>query len=168
MRTVPFHIRGIRDDDRAWIHDFIRERWGSSIVVTRGIVHHPDSLPGLIAENSGKPCGLITYRIEGKKCEVVTLDSLLEAQGIGSALIDAVREAASMAQCVSLWLITTNDNVKAIHFYQKRGFRIVAVHENAIALSRTLKPEIPLIGIDGIPIRDEIEMELTLDNARRV
>ena len=45
-----------------------------------------------------------------------------------------------------------------------RGFRTVAVHSDAVSESRKLKPEIPEIGIDGIPIRDEIEMELRLDS----
>ena len=39
---------------------------------------------------------------------------------------------------------------------------MVAVHRNAIEESRKLKPEIPLTGIDGLPIRDEIELELLL------
>ena len=49
-----------------------------------------------------------------------------------------------------------------MRFYQKRGFVLVAVHRNALAESRRLKPEIPLIGIDDIPLRDEIELEMEL------
>ncbi|HEX7715028.1 MAG TPA: GNAT family N-acetyltransferase, partial [Bacillota bacterium] len=64
--------------------------------------------------------------------------------------------------CQRLWLITTNDNLAAIRFYQLRGFVLVALHRDAIAQSRKLKPEIPLRGIDGIPIRDEIELEVVL------
>ena len=54
----------------------------------------------------------------------------------------------------------SNDNPPALRFYQKRGFALVAVHANAVERSRQIKPEIPLIGRGGIPIRDEIELEL--------
>jgi ribosomal protein S18 acetylase RimI-like enzyme len=60
-----------------------------------------------------------------------------------------------------------NDNLHALRFYQKRGFVLVALHRNALEASRKLKPEIPLVGIDGIPIRDEIELELVLDDKTR-
>jgi len=66
------------------------------------------------------------------------------------------------AKCKRLWLITTNDNTLAFRFYQKYGFALVAVHRNAIEKSRRLKPEIPLIGNAGIPLRDEIELEMML------
>ena len=106
--------------------------------------------------------GLVTFHIAGDACEIVTLDSLHPGQGIGTALIEAVKAAAGAAGCRRLWLITTNDNLHALGFYQKRGFRLVAVHPGAVDDSRKLKPEIPLIGNDGIPIRDEIELEIVL------
>jgi hypothetical protein len=59
-------------------------------------------------------------------------------------------------------LITTNDNVAALRFYQKRGFTLAALHKNALEQSRRLKPQIPLLGLDGIPLRDEIELEIFL------
>jgi Acetyltransferase (GNAT) family len=66
------------------------------------------------------------------------------------------------AGCRRVWLITTNDNLRALRFYQRRGFRLVAVHPDALARSRELKPSIPEIGLDGIPLRDELELELLL------
>jgi hypothetical protein len=53
--------------------------------------------------------------------------------------------------------------MNALRFYQKRGFVLVALHRNALELSRKLKPEISLIGNAGIPLRDEIELEIMLD-----
>jgi hypothetical protein len=62
--------------------------------------------------------------------------------------------------CARLWVITTNDNVDALRFYQRRGFCLVEVHRGAVDRSRvTLKPEIPAAGACGIPLRDEIELE---------
>lgn len=92
----------------------------------------------------------------------MSLDSLRESQGIGTALMEAVKKVALEAGCCRIWLITTNDNLHALRFYQKRGFVLVAVHRGAVTASRKIKPEIPLMGADGIPIRDEIELERDL------
>lgn len=154
------HIREIREDDREWINNFIQEQWGSLVVVSRCVLHHPADLPGFIWENNGVRKGLLTYKINQNECEIVTLNSQVEYRGIGTALIESVRKEAVKMGCNRIWLITTNDNMKAIRFYQKRGFVLVAVHRNAIEESRKLKPEIPRLGTDGIPIRDEIEMEM--------
>ncbi|OGO30552.1 MAG: GNAT family N-acetyltransferase [Chloroflexi bacterium RBG_16_56_11] len=157
-----FQIRPINTDDKDWIVGLLQEWWAGPRIVTRGKVYRADELPGFIAIQKNKPAGLITYRVNSNECEIVTMNSLVERTGIGSALIDAVKKAAGAAGCRRLWLITTNDNTAALHFYQKHGFRLVAVHRDAIGQSRRLKPEIPLTGNDGIPIRDEIEMELIL------
>ena len=155
-------IRAIADGDRSWVAGVLAEQWGSPQIVTRGRVHEAAALPGFIAVIDAVPCGVITYRIEDGECEVVSLNSLAEGRGAGTALLAAVREAARLAGCRRVWLVTTNDNLAAVRFYQKRGFRLAALYPGAIDCSRRLKPSIPETGIDGIPIRDEIELELPL------
>ena len=110
----------------------------------------------------GEPVGLVTHQIANGECEIMSLNSLVEGKGVGSALIDAVRNEAVGHRCRRIRLITTNDNTHALRFYQRRGFRLAAVYLNALEQSRRLKPEIPLTGMDGIPLRDEIELELIL------
>ena len=62
--------------------------------------------------------------------------------------------------------MTTNDNLPAIHFYLRRGLHVAAVHEGAVDADRALKPEIPAVNpLNGLPIRDLIEMELVGDGA---
>jgi GNAT superfamily N-acetyltransferase len=158
----PFQIRPLNIKDRTWVADLLKEWWAGPKIITRGKVHYPDKYPGFIALVEEKPAGLVTYNIDDKDCEIVTMNSLAEKIGIGSALIDAVKDVAIKKGCRRLWLITTNDNTKALRFYQKYGMALVAVHRNAIEQSRRLKPEIPLIGDDGIEIRDEIELEILL------
>ena len=148
--------------DRQWVARFMAEHWSGEAVIAHGVVYHPAELPGFLAVENGVRVGLLTYHIDGGACEVVTIDSLKPSEGVGSALIQAVRELASREGCARLWLITTNDNLAALRFYQKRGFVLVAVHPNALEVSRKLKPQIPLLGNDGIPIRDEIELEIRL------
>jgi ribosomal protein S18 acetylase RimI-like enzyme len=156
-------VRAVRDTDRPWVKAFVTERWGSEIVVARGRVLHPDDLPGFVAEDRTEAVGLVTYLVEDGDCEVVTIDSVVEGRGVGTALLDTVTAEAGRAGCRRIWLITTNDNLNALRFYQGRGFRLVAVHPGAVEESRRLKPEIALVGKFGIPIRDELELELTLE-----
>jgi ribosomal protein S18 acetylase RimI-like enzyme len=118
--------------------------------------------PGLVARRGSAPVGLLIYRIERDECEVMSLNSQVQEHGIGTALIRAVVGVARAEGCRRLWLITTNDNLPALRFYQKRGFQLVAVHAGALEAARQLKPAIPLVGLDGIPLRDEIELEMNL------
>jgi len=157
-----FELRPIRGSDREQIARFMIERWGAEIVVSRGVVHRPAVLPGFIAFAGETWFGLATYHVDGDACEIVTLNSLKPSRGVGTALITSVKEAAVQAGCKRLWLITTNDNLNALRFYQKRGFELAAVHRNALERSRELKPEIPKTGMDGIPLRDEIELEMAV------
>ncbi|MBU0617702.1 MAG: GNAT family N-acetyltransferase [Planctomycetes bacterium] len=155
-------IRPVSPHDRLWVAALLKEYWASTEIVSRGRVHRADRLPGFIAEVEDRPVGLLTYHIERDQCEIVSLNSLREGMWIGSSLLEASREAAQAAGCRRMWLITTNDNLAALGFYQKRGWRLVAIHRDALEESRRLKPEIPRVGIDGIPVLDEIELELLL------
>lgn len=157
-----FQIRPTDHGDKEWVVRLLSAHWGSPRIVTRGKIHQADSLPGFVALYNGELIGLVTYRIADDECEVVTLNSLRESMGIGTTLLRAVKNAALAANCRRLWLVTTNDNLAAIRFYQKRGYVLVALHRNALEQSRRLKSEIPVLGIDGIPLRDEIELEMLL------
>ena len=157
-------ILPITSEDRKWVEQFMLEHWGSEKVVSRGVIHYPQNLPGFVAMSDGEKVGLVTYNILDESCEIVTINSNFPPSGVGTALIEAVRDIAIKSGCRRLWLITTNDNMNALRFYQKRGFALVAVHRNALELSRRLKPEIPQIGNDDIPLRDEIELQMMLDN----
>jgi GNAT superfamily N-acetyltransferase len=116
--------------------------------------------PALLAEDDEQHLlGLLTYAIDGDRCEVLTLHAAEQWRGAGTALIEEVERVAVAAGCRELWLITTNDNVDALRFYQRKGFRLAALHPGAVDRSRgSLKPEIPEIGDYGIPLRDELEL----------
>jgi len=154
-------VRALGEADREWATGKLRELWGEG-VVSRGRLLDATVLPGFVAEGDGEPAGLLTYRIDGGDCEVVTINAFPRGAGAGTALMEAVAVAARDAGCRRVWLITTNDNLRALRFYQRRGFRLAALHRDALARSRELKPSIPEVGLDGIPLRDELELELTL------
>jgi GNAT superfamily N-acetyltransferase len=135
---------------------------GHEMVVAHGVIYYPAEQPGFIAESADRPIGLATYSISGKDCELVSIETEITGEGIGKSLVEAVRQTAVAAGCKRLWLITTNDNLNALGFYQKIGFHLVAVHRDAVIESRKIKPSIPVIGEQGIPLRDEIELEMGL------
>ena len=95
----------------------------------------------------------------------MTIDSLREGIGVGRALLDAVRDAAVETGCRRLWLVTTNDNVRALKVYQRWGMDLVALRRDAVTEARTLKPTIPERDADGIPLKHELELELLLEDA---
>lgn len=162
-----FRIRPLEQKDRNWVAHFLDKHWSSTKIVSRGKAYYAHLLPGFAVELLDAPpdapaAGLATYNIENGECEILTLDSLQPGMGIGTALIEAIKEAATEAGCERVWLITTNDNLNALKFFQKRGFELVAVHRNALAEARKMKPQIPITGKDNIPLRDEIELEFPL------
>ncbi len=141
----------------------LAERWAGETVVAHGVIHRPDRLPAIVAEDErGGRVGLATYTIDSGACEIVTIDALVPGTGYGRAMVDAVTTIAREAGCSRLRLITTNDNVGALAFYRTLGFEVVAVREGAIDEARKLKPSIPWVSEDGVPITDEIELERRL------
>jgi GNAT superfamily N-acetyltransferase len=153
-------IRPIADADRPLVARLVVELWTSDIAFVHGTVFRPAELPGFLAEDGGPdPCGLLTYaRQDEHTVEIVTVDALRARVGIGSALLAATVTAAVDLGADRLVPTTTNDNVDALRFHQRRGFRLTALRPDALTASRALKPSIPLVGAYGIPLTDELEL----------
>ena len=147
---------------REEIDAFLLRHWFSTEMAVHGELIDLRSAEGWYIRADGEIAGLLTYRIAGREMEILSLDSLRENRGIGTALLREAIEEAGRAGCERIMLITTNDNTSALRFYQKRGFDIAALHRNAVEQARKIKPQIPLLGNDGIPIRHEIEMEMRM------
>ena len=156
------NIRRLTAEDLPRLRRFWQENWGDEFVVAHGVIYHPDTLDGFVAAEGDEWVGEITYTFSGTDCEIVSLDSLREGQGIGTKLINAVVDQVRKQNCKRVFLITTNDNLHALGFYQRRGFELVRIHRAAMSETRKLKPFIPLIGMNNIPLRDEIELEMNL------
>jgi GNAT superfamily N-acetyltransferase len=144
------------------VDSLLQERWGSTMIVSKGKVVDAGLLPRITAiDINGKLAGLATFQIDENNgsCEIVSVDSLISGAGIGSKLLAKVEDEVGAAGCRRMWLITLNDNPEAAAFYIKRGYKLVAVHLGALAESRKLKPQLPLIGKHGIQLNDEWEFE---------
>ena len=162
MVSDELEVRPARDDERGVIERHVAELWGLP-VVSRGRVHDVSAMPALVCAEGDELLGFATYHpADDGTCELVTLLALRPRSGVGSALVEGVAREAMRLGCVRLWLVTTNDNLDALRFYQRRGLRIAAVHPGAMDEVRALKPGLPATGDHGIPLRDLIELELDL------
>lgn len=152
-------IRRLTHDDLPRLRNFWVDHWGSELMIMHGLTVRYDEVEGFVL---GDWAGLLTFQIRADECEITSLNSLEEGKGIGSRLINEIIREAKERNCCRVFLITTNDNLNALGFYQKRGFELSALRRGAINESRKLKPSIPLFGENNIPLRDEVELEMKL------
>jgi GNAT superfamily N-acetyltransferase len=162
MGEPETRIRTVRDSDRPTVEWLTTELWGAAEVAVHDTVFYPAELPGFIAERAGRLAGLLTFDVSRDVLEIVTLNAIDRRIGIGTMLIEAVRAEAKRRGCREVLLTTTNDNVDALRFYQRRGFRLAALRPGAVDMSRLRKPEIPRTGDYGIPLRDEIDLSCSV------
>jgi peroxiredoxin/N-acetylglutamate synthase-like GNAT family acetyltransferase len=155
-------IRAATAHDLSWIRDELHHHWHSTQISSRGKIYQADAIPAFVAERNGLPVGLVTYSFEPDGCEVVTLSSRSEKAGVGAALLASVEEAALAHGSSRVFLTTTNDNLHALGFYQRRGWSLAAFYKRGMDDARLIKPEIPVMGLNRIRLRDEIELELLL------
>ncbi|HEY0920868.1 GNAT family N-acetyltransferase [Devosia sp.] len=149
-------VKTAGEADREWIRRQLTENWGGHMVVLRGELLDVTRYPALIA---GDREGLLHYRaLDRDVCEIVTLEAFRTGRGIGTVLVETLAARARADGHRRLLVVTTNDNLDALRFYQARGFRLQALRPGAVEAARRLKPEIAPTGNYGLPIRDELEL----------
>ena len=161
FNKLDYRIVKINEDMREKVNNILINEWEATDIIIRGKVVDGIKLDGCVAVKNNEIIGLVTYMIENNECEICSLNSFIENKGIGTNLINKVKECAKQNNCQRLKLVTTNDNIRALEFYQRRGFVFANIYKNAIENSRKIKPQIPMFADNGLPIRDEIELEMT-------
>jgi len=153
----------MQDADRPAVAEFIERHWHDKKVMSQGRAYYPHEECGILQRNHGELVGVLTYRVEDGALEILTLNATVHGSGIGTALMLAAIDKARHAACRRIFLTTTNDALRAMRFYQRLGFRMVAVNIGAVDAARVEKPSIPETGEGGIGIHDEILMELMVE-----
>lgn len=156
------YIISLNETDRTEVNLYIKDAWDGPYIITLGNRYDSRILPGFAAYMDGRLAGAILYRMDNGKCEISVLFSHIQSQGIGTALIRKVIETAKVSGCRRVWLVTSNDNTRAIRFYQMAGFDLKKVHINSFDIIRKFKKELPENGVDGIPLKHEFEFEWLL------
>lgn len=156
-------VRAATPTDLPAVQRVLTNSWGMPMVVGHGVQYDLTTLPAFVAERDGVLAGVLTYSIDNDQLEIVSIDAVSPGEGVGTALLAAAVADARRRGLRRVWLITTNDNLDALRFYQRRGLRLVGVRPGAVDLARQIKPSIPETGSYGIPIHDELTLELRLD-----
>jgi GNAT superfamily N-acetyltransferase len=155
-------VREALPEDQPAVDAFL-EVHNTAVVARLGELIDARLPPALIAHDGSRIVGVLTWVAHEEAFEVLTLHVTDQWHGTGTALLDGARRLAASLGFRRMWLITTNDNTDGLRFYQRRGFRLARLHRGAVDRSRaTLKPTIPDIAANGIPIHDELELELDL------
>jgi ribosomal protein S18 acetylase RimI-like enzyme len=143
-------------------------QFGGRLQARRGELIDAFGDTGVVAQWQGRMLGLVCWKREPADPAIAEVTCLLVAagqrqRGIGRALLDAAVAGLAADGVRRVWLVTTNDNLAALRLYQRAGFRLTALRPGAIdEARRSLKPSIGAIGEHGIPIRDELELEIEL------
>jgi N-acetylglutamate synthase-like GNAT family acetyltransferase len=162
-KSEKYTIKTASKTDFEWIKELYARTWSGDICVSRGKVQKVDDFTGgFVAETGGQKTGFITYIVTGPEVEITGIVSLKEKSGIGTVMVKAVIDLAKKQKLQKVCLVTTNDNLNGIGFWQKRGFKLVKVYPGSMEFVRKIKPAVPIIGENGIPLRDELELEMIL------
>ena len=157
------NIERISNETRELVNQFFIDNWFSTDISIRGEIIDGTKLDGFLLREENTIIGLVTYTFFDDICEIVSLDSKRENMGIGSVLLKEVEKIAKNNNSPKMRLITTNDNMRALQFYQKRGYCLTKLYPNAMEEVRKVKPNVPALGDNDIPLRDEIELEKQLN-----
>jgi GNAT superfamily N-acetyltransferase len=132
LQSSPMiRVRVKQAEDQPWIEALLQERWGGTVVITHGTRFDAARLPALVA---GDREGLATYQKRDRvTAELITLDVRSPHQGVGTALIEALSALLTGEGVRRLFVTTTNDNLEALRFYQRRGFRFAALRQTTTA-----------------------------------
>lgn len=147
------------DINKQVLIDLFIDNWGDDEMVVSSGTYQLSDLPGFVAYDEAEIIGVITYIIRNDQIEIISLDSFRENVGIGSQLLKELEKISEEKDITNISVITTNDNLNALKFYQKRGYNIRKVIPNAVEKARKQNPSIPQFAENGIPIRDEIVLE---------
>jgi len=156
-------IRLTTPDDTNQIKELMDKYWGGEPLVVRAKKYYPSKLEGILAVKKDEIIGFLFFDAQSESCEIIVFEVLKKFQGIGTKMLEKLKDISNDKGCKRIFLMTNNDNLDALRFYQRRGFHICAIHVDSVKESRKLKPGIPMIGEHGIPLRDEIDLELLLN-----
>ncbi|RQO65961.1 GNAT family N-acetyltransferase [Pedobacter sp. KBW06] len=151
-------VEKVTGEEKETVKKLFIDNWNTDFMISNGKIHKIDHLESYLYKNEKGILGIITYCIENNEIEIVSLDSFAENKGIGTALVNTVVQKFKEGGFSRLWLITTNDNLHALKFYQRRNFTISKIHLDAVKKARNIKPSIPLYAENNISIEHEIEL----------
>jgi len=156
----PVLVREATDDDRRTARELFNQDFGRTKIVAFGELMDIDEMPALVAVRHSTPSGALAYRLLGDALHVVALatDPMWQRSGVAAYLLAEAELLARRLKLGRLLVATTNDNLPALYFYQRHGYRLTELIPNSVA-DHTHQEE---AGFAGIPVRDEVRLEKRL------
>lgn len=157
----PLEVRAAQPEDRERMEEIALHFWGETEVACFDAVYDVLELPAFVAELDGQVVGFLSYATEGERLNLVVLNVLPDYQGhgVGESLLRAVVGQGRRLGLARLVVSTSNDDLLALSFYQRAGFTIEEVVPGRILEHHGGEEE----GFAGIPVRDEVRLQLLLD-----
>jgi ribosomal protein S18 acetylase RimI-like enzyme len=154
-------VRQAEPADRADTLALFRRDFGRAAVLAFGELMSLEECPAIVAEMRGDLAGALAYRMLPDALHVVALatDPLWQRSGVATHLAGEAEVLARRHGVGRLVFATTNDNLPALYFYQRRGWLITEVVPGAMIPHVR---EHARAGFAGIPVRDEIRLEKRL------
>lgn len=155
-------LRKVEKKDESLIIKLMDEHWGGEPLVVNCKKYYPSMMHGILAFD-GQDCqGLLTYNKTDQVYEIIVLHALYQFRGIGTLLLNKFIKLVKSEGGNKIVVMTTNDNIDALRFYQRRGFTLSALRLNVLSQARKIKATIPEVGDYGILLKDEILLELSV------
>ena len=149
--------------DQDYICRHLGELWGWPVITPVTTYLEDADLHGLVWRDEwGDVQGLVVWHIDGETAEIVSVDAYQQGRHIGGRLLDGAETELRKRGVRTVTIGTTNDNLRAVSFYVRRGYRLVKVELDGMNRVRAVKPEVPALGQDGIPLRDMLLLEKDL------
>src|SRR5215831_17475910 len=160
IELPPVLVREATDTDRTAVRQLFEQDFGRTRIVAFGEVMDIDAMPALVAIMHTEPSGALAYRLLGEALHIVALatDPMWQRSGVGGHLLAEAELLARRLNLKRLVVSTTNDNLPALYFYQRRGYRLTDLATNSI-IAHTGQE---VSGFAGIPVRDEVRLEKKL------
>ncbi len=160
VELPPVLVREATDADRAAARELFARDFGRTKIVAYGEVMDIDQMPALVAVRYADPSGALAYRLHGDALHIVALatDPMWQRSGVGGHLVAEAELIARRLNLRRLVVSTTNDNLPALYFYQRRGYRITDFVPSSIIMHTGQE----VAGFAGIPVRDEVRLEKLL------
>jgi ribosomal protein S18 acetylase RimI-like enzyme len=158
----PVLTRDAAENERALAIDMFRRDFGRTAVAAFGEVVALEKADGMIvAEMGGDLSGALAWRRMGEALHVVALatDPMWQRSGVGGHLLAEAEMVARREGLARVVIATTNDNLPALYFYQRRGYRITEVVRGAGAQHAAAPAS---KGFAEIPVMDELRLEKIL------
>jgi ribosomal protein S18 acetylase RimI-like enzyme len=141
--------------------ELFRRDFGRTSIASFGEVIPLSETSTIVAEMQGDVSGALAWRPRENALQIVALatEPMWQRSGVGGHLVAEAEVVARRTGATRVVLATTNDNLPALYFYQRRGYRITDVVRDAWRDHAELTIG---VGFASIPVLDELRLEKTL------